>query len=119
MNPRRDWFAGVVLGAWIGFSLIYFAIVGAVLLIGFAIGAAIARSLAALGGVLLGAGALLLLILALANANCAGLFDHDEGGCTPPDLTGFLVAGLAMALVGGVLTIRAITGDQPSQRDRF
>jgi hypothetical protein len=108
MNPRRDWFAGFVLGAWIGFSLVYFAVVGAVLLIGFAIGAAIGRSSAALGGVLLGAGALLLLILALANANCTGLFDHGEGGCTPPDLTGFLVAGLAMTVMGGLLTIGAL-----------
>jgi hypothetical protein len=114
VSPRRDSFAGFVLGAWIGFALVYFAIVGAVLLIGFAIGAALGRSLAALGGVLLGAGALLLLILALANANCAGLFDHGEDACTPPDLTGFLVAGLGMTLIGGVLTVRAVGASRPS-----
>ena len=33
MNPRRDWFAGLVLGAWAGFALVYFAIVGAVLIL--------------------------------------------------------------------------------------
>ena len=118
MNPRRDWFAGLVLGAWAGFALVYFAIVGAVLIVGFAIRATIARSVAALGGMLLGVGALLLIMLGLANANCAGNFGEHDGGCTPPDLTGFLVAGSAMALTGISLTVRAVRADRPNARDR-
>jgi hypothetical protein len=54
MNPRRDWLAGLVVGAWAGFCLVYFAIIGATLFVGFLIGAAIGRSLAAVGGLLLG-----------------------------------------------------------------
>jgi hypothetical protein len=108
MRPRRDWFAGLVAGAWIGFALVYFAIVGAVLFVGFAVGASIARSLAAVGGLLVGAGGVMLPMLALANWNCAGNFGTDDGACTPPDLTGWLVAGSAMAIIGFGVTVVAI-----------
>jgi hypothetical protein len=103
VNRRRDWFAGVVVGAWTGFSLVYVAIVGAVLFVGFVVGAAIGRSMVAIGGQFIGAGAVILLMLALANANC-------DSGCTPPDLTGWLVAGSAMATVGSLITVVAIVG---------
>ncbi len=107
MNPRRDWFAGLVLGAWTGFCLVYFAIVGVVLFVGFAIGASIGRSRAAIGGLLVGAGAVTLVMLALANANC-------DSGCTPPDLTGWLVAG--SAIVGALITVVAIIGSRRRTR---
>jgi hypothetical protein len=107
MNPRRDWLAGLVVGAWAGFCLVYFPIIGAVLLVGFSIGAAIARSPAADGGLLAGAGGLILLMLALANWNCAGNYGLHDGACTPPDLTRFLIEGSAMALGGGIVTVLA------------
>jgi uncharacterized membrane protein len=114
VNPRRDWFAGCVLGAWTGSCLVYFAIVGAVLIVGFAIGAAVGRSLAAIGGLLLGAGGVMILMLGLANWQCAQDNARANEGCTPPDLTGFLVAGASMALIGRVLTARAIVGSRRS-----
>ncbi|HEX2756314.1 MAG TPA: hypothetical protein VHM48_12670 [Candidatus Limnocylindrales bacterium] len=112
MNPRRDWLAGCTVGAWTGFALVYAPVVGAVLFVAFAVPAAIGRSLAAIGGLLVGSGAVMLLMIALANWNCAGLFAGNDSGCTPPDLTGWLVAGAAMALLGGVLTVLAIVGSR-------
>ena len=101
MSPRGNWLAGLTVGAWAGFFLVYFPVVGAVLFLGFTIGAAIGRSLEAMAGLLVGAGAAILLMLALANSNC-------QSGCTPPDLTGFVVVGSAMALIGAALTLRII-----------
>jgi hypothetical protein len=103
MNPRINWFAGLVLGAWTGFCLVYFAIVGAVLFVGFAIGASIGRSREALGGLRVGAGTVILVMLALANANC-------DGGCTPPDLTGWLVTGYVMTTAGLLRTAVLVIG---------
>ena len=40
----------------------------------------------------------------------------EQRPCTPPDLTAWLVAGSAVALIGGVLTARAIVGSR--RRDR-
>jgi hypothetical protein len=108
VNARRDWLAAFVLGAWTGFCLVYFAIVGAVLVVGFAIGAAIGRSLAAIGGLLFGAGGVMILMLALANWRCTQDNARANEGCSSPDLTGFLVAGALMALSGAVLTARDI-----------
>jgi hypothetical protein len=108
MNPRGDWLAGSVAGAWIGFLLGYGFVVGAVLFVGFAIAAARARSLVAIGGVLLGSGGVMLLMVGLANANCTGTFGQRHGACTPPDLSGLLVAGLVLAVAGIVLTVHEI-----------
>ena len=108
MNPRRDWLAGLVVGAWAGFLLVYGLVLGLVLGAAFAIAAAIGRSMAAIGGLFLGAGGVLLMIIGLANANCVGLFAHEDGACTPPDLTAFVAAGLSMAFIGSVATARAI-----------
>ena len=106
MNPRRDWLAGLTVGAWAGFSLVYFSIIGLALLLGFAGGAALGRSWAAGGGLLLAAGAVILLMLGLATSRC-------DAGCSPPDLTGFVVAGSAMALIGAVLTVQAVAAPRP------
>jgi hypothetical protein len=108
MSQRRDWLAGCVAGVWTGFLLVYGFIVGAVLFMGFAIAAARARSLIAFGGMLLGSGGILLLILGLADANCAGNFGQRDGACTPPDLSGLLIAGFVLASAGIVLTIHAM-----------
>jgi hypothetical protein len=108
MNPRRDWLAGLVVGAWAGFYLVYFPFIGAVLIVGFSIGAAIGRSLAADGGLLAGAGGLILMMLALLKWNCAGNYGLQDGACTPPDLTGFLIEGSALALGGGIVTVLAL-----------
>jgi hypothetical protein len=105
---RRDWLAGLVVGAWAGFLLVYGPVLGLLLVLMCAISAAMARSMSAIGGLLLGAGVILLVIIALANANCTGLFAHEDDACTPPDLTGFVIAGSAMVLLGGAFTERSI-----------
>jgi len=109
MNQRRAWLAGLVVGAWAGFLLVYGLVLGMLLVLAFAILAAIGRrSMAAIGGLLLGAGAILLMIIALANVNCTGLFAHENDACTAPDLTGYVVAGSEMALIGGAFTALSI-----------
>jgi hypothetical protein len=102
----HDWFAGLVLGAWAGFLLIYGVVIGLALIVTFTVLAGIRRSAAAIGGLLAGAGGSLLVILALANLNCAGAFASDGESCTPPDLTGWFVTGSLLALVGVGLTVR-------------
>ena len=67
-----------------------------------------ARSAAAIGGLLTGAGGSLLLILLLANLNCSGTFASEGGSCTPPDLTGWFVSGWLLGLSGLGLTLRAV-----------
>ena len=109
MRQRRDWLAGCVVGAWSGFGLVYAPVYGIVLMLAFAIPAVIGRTrLAAIGGLLGASGGMILLILGLANLNCAALYSGNGGGCTPADLTGWLVAGLAMVLAGAVPTIVAM-----------
>jgi len=108
VNPRGDWLAGCVTGTWAGFCALYVPTVGLILFIVFAVPALILRSMAATTGLLVGTGTMMLLVIALANWNCAQDNSRPGESCTPPDLTGFLVAGLTMALMGGVLTIGAI-----------
>jgi hypothetical protein len=105
MNRRRDWLAGLVFGVWAGLLLIYGLVAGVLLVLGFVILAAIDRSRIAFGGLFVGGGAALLLIVALVNLNCAGLYGLDDGGCVPPDLTGWPVTGSVIAMAGVVLTV--------------
>jgi hypothetical protein len=118
LNPRGDWLAGCVLGTWAGFCAVYVPAFGLILFVVFAVPALIFRSLPAMTGLLFGTGSMALLVIALANWSCAQ--DNARAGesCTSPDLTGFLVAGSAMAIAGGILTVRAIRGHHPSTRER-
>lgn len=113
MNPRGDWLAGWVLGTWAGFS-VYVPVFGVILFVVFAVPALILRSVPAITGLLVGTGAMTLLVIALANRSCAQ--DNARAGesCTPPDLTAWLVAGSTMGIAGGVLTIRAIVASKRS-----
>ena len=114
MNPRGDWLAGCVLGTWAGFCSVYVPVFGLILFVVFAVPALILRSLPATTGLLVGTGSMMLLVIALANWSCAQ--DNARAGesCTPPDLTPWLVAGSAIVIAGGVLTIRAIGGPRQS-----
>jgi hypothetical protein len=104
---RGDWLAGLTLGTWAGFLLIYGLVGGVALMLAFGALAWRRRSTAALGGMFLGAGGVLSLVLALANLNCAGLYASDGGSCTPPDLSAFLVAGSVFVLTGLGLSVRS------------
>ena len=108
MNRGRDWLAGATIGASGGFLLVYALPVGLVLLVGFGVGVAVSRSMAAAGGLFFCSGGVILLMFLLANANCSGLYGSEDGARTPPDLTGWLAAGLLMALAGVGFTSLAI-----------
>ena len=109
MNPQREWLVGCTVGAWIGLMFIYAPVVGAVLVVAFAIPAAIGRSLAAIAGLFIGSGGVVLMIIALMNWNCAGLYGGADEGCGPPDLTGRLIAGGVMLAIGLALTLASVT----------
>jgi hypothetical protein len=108
VNPRGDWLAGCVLGAWSGFSLVYVPPFGAILFVAFLIPAAILRAPAAIPGLLVGSGGVMLQVIALATWSCTNVNSRAGESCTPPDVTGLLVAGFAMVLIGGALTARAV-----------
>jgi hypothetical protein len=57
----------------------------------------------------------IVLMLALANWNCVANYGLHDRACTPPDLTGFLIEGSAMALGGGIVTVLALL---TSRRER-
>lgn len=99
----RRWFPGFVIGVWSGFLLIYGPVIGVLMALAFAAGAFRARAPSAIGGLLIGIGGILLFVLLLLNVNCAGNYGSSEEGCTPPDLTGWLV--LAMGCVIGGLGV--------------
>jgi hypothetical protein len=82
--------------------------VGAVLFVAFAIPAAIGRSLAAIAGLLVGSGGVMLMMIALANANCTGLSGGSGDGCIPPDVTGWLIAGGVMLAIGLALMLASL-----------
>lgn len=100
MNRLRQALAGCTVGAWAGFLLVYLPVVGAVLFVGFAIPAAVGRSLTAIAGLFLGSGGVILMMIALTRANCVGLYGGSDEGCSPPDLTGWLIAGGVMLAIG-------------------
>jgi hypothetical protein len=104
---RRDGLAGLTLGAWAGFLLIYGVVGGVALMLAFGVVAWRRRSWAALGGMFIGAGGLLILVLSLANLNCSGLYGSEGGSCASPDLTGLLLMGLLLLAVGAALSVLA------------
>jgi len=104
---RRDWFPGLVIGAWSGFLLVYGPVVGVALFLAFGVPALVRRSTPAIGGLLVGSGATILTMLGLAQASCLGLIGMGDGACTPPDLTGWLLVGSAMATAGLALSVSA------------
>ena len=114
LNPRGDWLAGCVLGTWAGFCAVYVPPIGLMLFVLFALPGAILRSFPALSGLLVGTGAMMLTVIALANWSCAQ--DNARAGesCTPPDLTAWLVAGSVLAIAGGIPTARAVVGSRRS-----
>jgi hypothetical protein len=93
---------------------VYVPPLGAILFVLFAVPAAIVRSLAAIEGLLTGAGGLMLLVIGLATWHCAQTNARQDEGCTPPDLTGFLIVGSAMTITGSALTILAIVRSRRS-----
>jgi hypothetical protein len=115
----RRWLPGVVIGAWSGFLLIYGPVIGVLMALAFAAGAIRARAPSAVGGLLIGIGGIQLFVLLLLNVNCAGNYGSGDEGCTPPDLTGWLVLAIGSVIAGlGVWTATSLHG-RALRRRRF
>jgi hypothetical protein len=105
---RADWLAGLTVGFGGGFLLIYGPPIGALIIVGFGGPSVVRRAAAPLAGLLVGSGAVILTMLALANANCAGNYGSPEGPCTPADLTGWFATGGTLLVVGWITTVVAV-----------
>ena len=108
---RRDWIAGLAVGAGVGFFFAELPILGAILAVAFAVPALLSRTrVAALGGLLIGIPAMWLTIMGLATARCAE-FDAQPGQeCEMGDVTGWVAIAVGVLAIGVVLTIRTLRG---------
>jgi len=112
-RTRSGWIAGLTIGAAGGFASLEVPPVGWLIVILFAIPAAIVGPrAAAIGGLLTGAGALWLVLLGRVALTCRAA--GDEIGCQAPGIEPWLAAGGAM-LVGGV-ALTALAIRQPRRR---
>jgi uncharacterized membrane protein len=106
-TQRPSWLGGLVVGAVAGFLSLELPLVGWVLFVAFAAVALLAGPrLAGLGGLLIGTGTIVLALVTVADARCRQSNGPGEG-CTPPDMTPWLVIGLAMAVAGVILSLVA------------
>lgn len=106
--PRTAWLLGLVLGALDGFLGFEFPSLALGL---FAIAAILlardASRAAGLGGLLLGAGGLWVVVLLRAQASCAAFSAGPNQECVMSDITPFLSAAAVAALLGLGLTLSA------------
>ena len=118
-SSRSAWLAGLVVGAAAGFLAVEVPVAGGLFFVAFAVPALLVRPrLAALGGLLNGAGSALVLVLKLAVASC-DTFDRQPGqGCTSPDLGEWFAAGVGMTAIGIVLTVLAVARSRRGARPR-
>jgi hypothetical protein len=106
-RTRSGWIAGLAVGAAGGFASLEIPPVGWLIVILFAIPAAIVGPrAAAIGGMLTGVGALWLVLLGRVAITCNAT--DGEIGCQAPGIEPWLAAGGAMLAVGVALTIVAI-----------
>lgn len=108
---RRNWLAGLAVGASAGFFFAELPTLGAVLVVAFAVPAIVSRDrIAALGGLLVGIPAMWLTIIGVATARCAA-FDAQPGQeCGMGDVLGWVGIALGVLAIGLVLTIRSMRG---------
>jgi hypothetical protein len=109
--PRMAWLLGLVLGVLVGFlgfefpslALGLFAVAAVIL------GRDVSRA-AGLGGLLLGAGSLWIVVLVQAQARCAAFNAVPNQGCVAPDIAQFLLVAAIAAVIGIGLTLAAARG---------
>src|SRR5262245_43166595 len=105
-SRRRDWLAGLAVGAAAGFLFWLFPLGAALVLAGFVAVAAWQRRLAAgLSGALVGVGGVWLVVLARSVLSCAEFDALPNSECGQPDLSAWFIAGLAMLVVGTSLAV--------------
>ena len=108
---RSGWIAGLAVGAAGGFLALELPTIGYLLLVLFAIPAAVVGPrAAAIGGLLTGAGAIWLILLGRVALECRA--PDGEIGCQAPGIEPWLAASAGMLAVGIVLTILAARGSR-------
>ncbi len=109
-SKLSGWLSGLVVGVASGFLTLLAGPVGLVPALVFVPVAARSRiTLASLAGLLIGAGAIALGMIAAANASCTTVVTPTSSlGCTAPDLTGWVMLTGAAVLVGVSCSIAAI-----------
>ena len=105
-QARAGWIPGFVVGVAAGFATLEFPTLGWLLVIVFAILAAIlGPRMAAIAGLLTGLGTIWLVILGRVAISCQAT--GDELGCHAPEIAPWLIAGGAMLATGVALTVVA------------
>ena len=110
MNRRRDWFAGLVVGAAAGFLFAALPTLGAVLAVAFAVPALLSRTrVAALGGLLVGLPAAWLTDHRRWPTGRCAAFDAQPGQeCGMGDISGWVAIAVGLLAFGLVLTVRSM-----------
>jgi hypothetical protein len=104
---RAGWIPGFVVGVATGFATLEFPTLGWLLVIVFAILAAIlGPRIAAIGGLLTGLGSIWLVLLGHVAISCQAT--GNELGCHAPEIAPWLIAGGAMLAAGISLTLVAL-----------
>ena len=124
-SKLTGWLSGLVVGAASGFLALAFGPFGLLPVLAFVPAVVRSRHIAApVAGLLAGAGATALGLIAAANASCTTVVTPTSySTCTAPDLTGWVMLAGAALLMGASLSIilavsRFGTTSQPSARPR-
>jgi hypothetical protein len=105
-RASRRWLSGVAVGVTAGFATLEIPSLGWLLVIAFALPAAISGPrLAAIGGLLIGLGGVWLALLGRVALTCTAT--GDELGCQSPGIESWLAVGGAMFASGLLLTVLA------------
>jgi hypothetical protein len=105
-RARKGWIAGLVVGVAGGFLALEFPTLGWLILVLFAIPAAVVGPrAAAIGGLLTGFGACWLVLLGRVAITCQAT--GDELGCHAPGIEPWLAVGAGVLAIGLALTIVA------------
>lgn len=106
-RTRSSWIAGLAVGAAAGFLALELPTIGYLILVLFAIPAAVVGPrAAAIGGLLIGFGGVWLLLLGRVAVSCRAI--DGEIGCQSPGIEQWLAVGAAVMAVGVALTIAAV-----------
>lgn len=105
-GTRSGWFAGLVVGVTAGFATLEIPTFGWLLVVVFAVPAAIVGPrAAAIGGLLTGLGAIWLVLLGRVAVTCQAR--GDEIGCHAPGIEQWLAVGAGMLAIGLALIVVA------------
>lgn len=115
-RARRRWLSGLAVGVTAGFATLEIPSLGWLLVVAFAVPAAMSGPrLAAIGGLLAGLGGVWIALLGRVALTCTET--GDELGCHAPGIESWLAVGGAMLAAGLLLTfMAAIRARRPGRR---